>query len=455
MAKHPPQKKSDRQPGVPLAGLLGAFDGSAPYDAILDRLSTLHPKVIDLSLDRVYWLLERLGNPHHDLPPVVHVAGTNGKGSVIAILRALLEASGQAVHVYTSPHLVRFNERVRLRGKLIADNMLEMLFEECEAANGETPITLFEITTVAALLAFARSPADVLILETGLGGRLDATNVVDAPALTAITPISLDHQQFLGDTIEKIAAEKAGILKPGVTCVVGAQPPNVQAVIRAKAELVGAPLLVQGQDWDVAGHPEGFVLHRGSRSDVYPRPVLAGDHQLANAGQALVCLDTMEAFQALPDGIARGLATASWPARLQHLTAGPLVDALPHSWELWLDGGHNPAAGEILAHHAKAVWCDRPLFLICGMLNSKDPGEFLAPLARVAESLRAVSIPGEENSLSADDMVAAASGKGLPSATASSVAAAISEFAGVTKDPARILICGSLYLAGTVLAENR
>lgn len=316
---------------------LGA-DAPAPHpcDEILARLLTLHPKVIDLSLDRVLRLLDRLNHPERALPPVVHVAGTNAKGSVIAILRALLETMGQRVHVHISPHLVHFNERIRLAGDLIPDADLQALLEECEDANGGAPITFFEITTGAALLAFARNPADVLILETGLGGRLDATNVVDAPLVTAITPISLDHQQFLGNSLEEIAAEKAGILKPGVPCVIGPQLPSVLAVLDDRAKAVGAPVLAHGRDWTVAEAPDGtsFDLTLGGVTETYPAPSLAGRHQLLNAAQAIVCLKTMAGFTATADQITRGLATAQWPARLQRLTQGPLVDILAPGWSL-------------------------------------------------------------------------------------------------------------------------
>ena len=436
---------------------LGA-DAPAPHpcDEILARLLTLHPKVIDLSLDRVHRLLDRLDHPERSLPPVVHVAGTNAKGSVIAILRALLESSGKRVHVHISPHLVHFNERIRLAGGLIPDQDLQALLEECEDANGGEPITFFEITTGAALLAFARNPADVLILETGLGGRLDATNVVDAPLVTAITPISLDHQQFLGDTLEEIAAEKAGILKPGVPCVTGPQAPNVLKVLDARAETLGAPVLAHGRDWFVHEAADGrsFDLTLGGVTETYPAPALAGRHQLLNAAQAIVCLKTMAGFTATADQIVRGLGTAEWPARLQRLSKGPLVGNLAPGWSLWLDGGHNAAAGAAIAAHAKDVWGEKPLHLICGMINSKDPGTFLAALAPVAASLTGVAIPGEANTLSADVIAAAGDAAGLPSRSAPSVQAALWGVLEREQAPARVLICGSLYLAGTVLRDN-
>ena len=459
MTSDSPRKGADRQAGLPFAGLMGAFDGATPYDAILDRLSALHPKLIDLSLDRVHHLLKCLGNPHQDLPPVVHLAGTNGKGSVIAILQAVLEAAEYKVHVHTSPHLVKFNERIRLAGKLISDDALGVLLEECEVANAGAPITLFEITTTAALLAFSRATADILILETGLGGRLDATNVVDHPHVTAITPISLDHQQFLGDTIEEIAREKAGILKPGVPCVIGAQVPEVLTVLEKEAARIAAPLLVQGRDWDLTETSAGFELTLNGKTESYPSPALAGRHQKANAAQALVCFDVLtraeERFTATPAQIAQGLGQAEWPARLQRLMGGPLVDALPDGWELWLDGGHNAAAGETIAEHARDTWNDQPLHLICGMLNSKDPGTFLTPLAEQALGLTGVVIPEEENSLSAEDMADAARAAGFRRVDAApTVAAALDNILAGASSPARVFICGSLYLAGIVLREN-
>ena len=429
---------------------------SARCDEILARLLTLHPKVIDLSLDRVHRILNLVGNPERDLPPVVHVAGTNGKGSVIAILRAVLEAAGYRVHVHISPHLVHFNERIRLTGKLISDTGLEALLAECEDANGGAPITFFEITTAAALLAFAREPADVLILETGLGGRLDATNVVEKPLLTAITPISLDHQQFLGDTIEEIAGEKAGILKPGVPSVVGPQLPSVLQVLDERADQVGATVLAHGRDWQAEEHPDhlGFSLKIGDEDAAFLAPALAGRHQLINAAQALACLHSMAGFSVAPDQIARGLAQAHWPARLQHLTKGPLVSGLPPGWTLWLDGGHNEAAGAIIAAHAQETWAEKPLHLVCGMINSKEPSAFLKPLSQVAASVVGVPIPGEENSLSAGDIVDAARGLGMRALRAPSVQAALWGLHERETRPSRVLICGSLYLAGTVLRDN-
>jgi dihydrofolate synthase/folylpolyglutamate synthase len=426
--------------------------GLAASDRILTRLSGLHPKKIDLSLGRIERLLAVLGNPQDSLPPVIHVAGTNGKGSTVATLRACLEAAGYRVHVYTSPHLVRFNERIRLAGKLIEEDALTEVLEECERANQGIPITYFEITTVAAFLAFVRIPADIVLLEVGLGGRLDTTNVVKRPAVTAITPISLDHQAFLGDTIGAIAGEKAGIIKPGVPVVIGPQPDEAGRVIEAGAAALGAPLFRWDREWHSAAAGEG-MRYSGPRWRLdLPLPSLPGTHQIANAGTAIACLEQLSGFPISAESIAEGLRRIEWPARLQRLTRGPLLATLPAGSEIWLDGGHNPAAGEVLAAVA-AGWHERPLHLIIGMLNTKDAVGFLAPLAAHADSLYAVTIPGEENPHFADDIAAAARSLGIDTQTARSVDAAIGDIA-AAGSPVHVLICGSLHLAGVVLAEN-
>lgn len=421
-------------------------------DPVLDRLKTLHPKVIDLSLDRIRRLLGALGDPQRRLPPVVHVAGTNGKGSTVAFLRAMLEAAGLRVHVYTSPHLVRFHERIRVAGALIGDDALAALLEECERANAGQPITFFEVTTAAAFLAFVRTPADVVLLETGLGGRLDATNVVDRPAVTAITRISYDHRQFLGDTLTAIAGEKAGILKPGVPAVFAPQPEAEAArTLAARAAAVGAPVTA----WTVTPDGDGFRFDSAAAHRRLPRPGLAGAHQITNAGVALACLDHLP--WTIDDATAaRGLAAVEWPARLQRLTRGPLVESLPAGWELWLDGGHNDSAGEVLAAHAAGWSADkRPLDLIYGMLSSKEPAEFLAPLAPHVRRMRTVTIPGEDAALPPQAIATAGQAAGIAdTAPADSVAAALESLRLAGGEPARVLICGSLYLAGTVLAEN-
>lgn len=419
-------------------------------DAVLERLKTLHPKVIDLALDRVERLLAALDRPDRKLPPVVHIAGTNAKGSTVANLRAMAEAGGKKVHAYTSPHLVRFAERIYLAGQTIGDDTLTALLEECEAKNGGQPITFFEITTAAAFLAFARTPADLCLLETGLGGRVDATNVLPKPALTVLTPISLDHQAFLGDSVAAIAGEKAGILKPGVPCVCSVQPPEALAVIEARAQELGAPLYVQDRDWSVRETAGGILVRFGDHSLHLPQPVLIGPHQIGNAGLAVAAACVLGLSE---EAIAHGLRRAQWPARMQRLTKGPLVEALPEHWELWLDGGHNPAAGDALAAMARGHWSDRPLYGVVGMLNTKDSQGFLGPLGPYLAELRTVAIPGEANSLSAEDVAAAAKAQTLNAQPSASVAEAVATLA-KRHGPARLLICGSLYLAGHVLAEN-
>ncbi|WP_170448120.1 bifunctional folylpolyglutamate synthase/dihydrofolate synthase [Ruegeria arenilitoris] len=417
-------------------------------DVILDRMMALHPKIIDLTLDRVWRLLEALGNPQDKLPPVIHIAGTNGKGSTQAMIRAGLEGAGLTAHAYTSPHLARFHERIRLAGKLISEPDLTAVLDECYTANGGENITYFEITTCAALLAFSRVPADYTLLEVGLGGRLDATNVIAKPAVTVITPISIDHEQFLGNTLAKIAAEKAGIIKRGVPCIVGPQLDEAMEVIEATAARLGAPLLAHGQHWHVHEEHGRLIYQDETGLRDLPLPNLLGAHQIQNAGAALAVLRHLdlgdEAYEA-------AVTRAEWPARMQRLKTGPLVEQAPQA-ELWLDGGHNAAAGVALAD-VLAKLPLRPTHLICGMLNTKDVTGYLSPLAQEAASLTAVSIPGETNTLSAEETAAAAKSVNLPATTASSVSQALDTI--IKANPqARVLICGSLYLAGNILREN-
>ncbi|OJY31767.1 MAG: bifunctional folylpolyglutamate synthase/dihydrofolate synthase [Rhodobacterales bacterium 65-51] len=417
-------------------------------DAILARMMEFHPKIIDLTLDRVHRLLAALGHPERALPPVIHLAGTNGKGSTQAMIRAGLEADGKLVHAYTSPHLAWFHERIRLAGELISEEALASLLDECVAANGGEEITFFEITTCAALLAFSRTPADYTLLEVGLGGRLDATNVVDRPALTVLTPISIDHQQYLGETLPEIAGEKAGILKRGVPCVVGPQEDAGLDVIETRAARLGAPLLVHGQHWHVTTERGRLVFQDETGLLDLPLPNLPGPHQIQNAGAALAALRHLGASETACEA---AVTRAFWPARMQRLRQGPLVDLAP-GVELWLDGGHNPAGGEAIAATLAAMPA-RPTFAICGMLNTKDIGGYLRPLAPHLAELHAVSIPGEKNTLPAEVTAEAARKAGIVAAEAESVGAALAGIA--DRNPqARVLICGSLYLAGTVLKDN-
>jgi dihydrofolate synthase/folylpolyglutamate synthase len=422
-------------------------------EQILERLLLLHPQLIDLSLERVQRLLGALGDPQDALPPAIHVAGTNGKGSTIAFLRAMLEAAGYRVHVYTQPHLIRFNERIRLAGRLIEDEMLIALLEECERVNAGAAITHFEITTAAAFLAFARVPADVVLLETGLGGRFDATNVVARPAVTVITSVSLDHQHFLGDTVAAIAGEKAGIFKASRPAVLAPQSAEAQPVLEARATVLGAPLFRSGAEWRAAPHAGG-LRYEGRRWPelALPPPGLLGRHQYDNAGAALAALDRLERFALPQAALAQGLRRVDWPARLQRLSRGPLAERLPPGWELWLDGAHNQGGGAVLAAVA-AGWREKPLHLLFGMRRNHDPRALLLPLAPFVASLMAVAIPGEAHALTAEEVAEAASAVGIPAVVQSSLGAAV-EGATATGGPGRILICGSLYLAGRVLQEN-
>ncbi|MFM2043823.1 MAG: FolC bifunctional protein [Pseudomonadota bacterium] len=441
-------------------------------EAVLERMRRLHPKVIDLSLGRIERLLAKLGHPERRLPPVVHVAGTNGKGSTVAFLRAMAEAAGHRVHVYTSPHLVHFHERIRLAGSFIDDTDLATLLEEVERLNGEDPITFFEVTTAAAFQAFTTVPADLILLEVGLGGRLDATNVIDRPAVSVLTRISMDHMQFLGDSIGAIAGEKAGILKPGAPAVAFPQPdPAVTALFRARAAEIGAPLRLFGapDGWSAeAVGPQGagpdgaegvgLRYRGGGRVLDLPLPGLPGAHQILNAGLAIAATEHLPL--PIPDAaIAEGLRRVHWPARLQRLSRGLLSDRLPPGWDLWLDGGHNDSAGEVLAVQAGRWAADgRPLDLVFGMLGSKKPLDFLSPLAPHVRRLVAVGIPGEAAALPPEAVAAIARDAGITDVRmADSVGAAVAlltDPAAPAAPPARILICGSLYLAGTVLREN-
>ena len=429
-------------------------DPKSAVAAALDRLALLHPKRIDLSLNRLHRLLAALGNPERRLPPVIHVAGTNGKGSTLAFQRAMLEATGRKVHAYTSPHLVRFNERIMLAGSEIADNHLADVLDRCEAANGEAPITFFEVTTAAAFLAFAETPADILLLEVGLGGRLDATNVVDAPQVTAITRVSTDHTEFLGNTLAEIAGEKAGIAKPGVPLVVGPQvDPIVVDTICARAGDVGAQVHVAGRDWTIEPQSNGFAAHLGARTVTCPWPGLPGAHQIDNAATAVASLGFVLSDAELA-GAAPSIASARWPARLQRLTAGPLVEVASQGTAVWLDGGHNDSAGAALGTWL-AEYPERPVAVIAGMLSTKDPSAFLRPLAAHAERLIAVPVRDSEAGIAPEALARVADAIGFERVETAPSAQDAARRVGTLEPPAMVLICGSLYLAGEVLEENR
>jgi len=430
-------------------------------DSIVARLTALHPKRIDLSLDRMWRILAALGDPQRRLPPTIHVAGTNGKGSTIAFMRAILEAAGLRVHVYTSPHLVRFNERFRLgtegEGRLASDAELADAFGECERVNAGAPITVFEITTAAGFLLFARHPADVLLLEVGLGGRLDATNVVDRPLVTVITPVSFDHAEHLGDTVGKIAAEKAGICKPQVPAIVAAQPREALAAIEREAARAKAPIKIAGEDWSATEERGRLVYQDDAGLLDLPAPRLYGRHQFENAGVAIAALRAVGGLKIPPGAFEVGIAKADWPARMQRLAQGRLAALCPPGSELWLDGGHNTEGGRAVANALADLEerVSRPLVLVIGMLSTKDSENFLKNFAGLARRVVAVPVPHQEKSFPADVIAEAARAVGIPAQSAGDLETALEAIGRFGLEPApRILIAGSLYLAGAVLSAN-
>ena len=428
--------------------------------ALLRRMQGLHPKSIDLSLGRIERLLSALGSPEQRLAPVIHVAGTNGKGSVIAFLKAMLEAAGKRVHTLTSPHLVHFHERIGLAGESgyapISEQYLADVLRRAIAANGEEPITYFEITTAAAFLAFAETPADFVLLETGLGGRLDATNVVERPLLTIITPISIDHSRFLGDTIAAVAGEKAGILKPGVVCVVAPQPAQALEQIEDRAADIGAPLLIARHDWDAYEQHGRMVYQTPQELLDLPLPKLIGRHQIDNAATAITAAREILGTAGIEATVATGLATAQWPARLDRLAPGHLHGYVDPETEIWLDGGHNPAAAEALARTMAELEerVPRPLHLICGMMENKDADAFFHAFQGLAQWAGTLSIPGERNSVDGASLADTARANGIEAEAAKDLADALVLSQAAASEPVRILICGSLYLAGHVLQSQ-
>jgi len=430
-------------------------------DAVLKRLLSLHPKKIDLALDRILRLLNDLGNPQLRLPPVIHVAGTNGKGSACAFIRAMLEAQGLKVHVHTSPHLVHFHERIRIAGKLISEEALVSLLEEVEQVNRGREITFFEITGAAMFLAFSRYPADACILEVGLGGLYDATNVVPNPVMTVIQPVGMDHREFLGDDLAGIASEKAGIIKKGAPLVVGPQVDVARDVIVSQADRLGVPVFEFGQDF-ASRQEHGRMVYEDEMGLLdLPLPRLVGRHQIENAGVAIAALRHANRGWGEDAAIEKGLADVEWPARLQRLHKGPLVESAPRGAEIWLDGGHNPHGAEAVSRTMADMeeHGERPLYLICAMLANKDAVGYLRTFNGLARHVVTLAIPGEAASLGAGALYDAARKAGLDAAPAEDMDDAMLQVTawsrlGDNDVPPRILICGSLYLAGKVLAEN-
>ena len=437
-----------------------ALPGSSTSRALaaLDRLSRLHPKLIDLSLDRSYELLGKLGNPHHHLPPTIHVAGTNGKGSVIAFLRAMAEAAGLTVHVYSSPHLCRFNERIRIAGRLIGNAAMADLLEEVETANNNVSVTFFEVTTAAAMLAYSRVPADLLLLETGLGGALDSTNVLNKPIATIITPIAKDHEYFLGDNLTHIASQKAGIMRKDTPCFSAWQNNDVAYVLNSYAIKIGTSIYQAGRDFTLTPLVDGGArLTIESVDIILPAPSLRGPHQLENAGLAAACLTAVNRWNLLQSSpekirlaaIKGGMMQAVWPGRVQLLSTGAFADQWPYQ-AIWLDGAHNAHGASALANALRQIHAGK-WNIICGALNTRDPAEFLAPLASLAGRVRCLAIPSQDASLGAEDLANSAAALGLNSAPSASIETALRAL----DQSHPVIICGSLYLAGHALIQNK
>ncbi|WP_300579113.1 folylpolyglutamate synthase/dihydrofolate synthase family protein [Phenylobacterium sp.] len=432
------------------------YDPIRASDAVIARLRANHPSLIDLTTGRVERLLAALGHPERRLPPVIHVAGTNGKGSTVAYMRAMAEAAGLTVHVLTSPHLVRFAERIRVAGELITDDRLEALITEVEAANAGEPISFFEITTVLALQAFAQTPADLCLIEVGLGGRFDATNIFEAPALSVITPVDYDHLEMLGPELSKIAWEKAGIIKAGRPVVVARQMEEALAVIETEAAQLAAPLTLMGRDFDAWEAGGRLLVQTEARLLDLPPPALFGPHQFDNAGLAVAALLALNDARIDEDAMARGLAATVWPARFQRLREGTLGRmAQERGADLWLDGGHNPHAGAALAQAvARLVARDpRPVVLVSAMFARKDAQGFFAPFADLAPRVVATSFDSP-NAAPAEEIAAAARAVGLAAQTAPDVTAALAAALSFEGPPPHVLVCGGLHFAGEVLAMD-
>lgn len=420
----------------------------------------LGSKPIDFGLDRILALLEKLGNPHHKLPPVVHLAGTNGKGSTQAFLKAILEAAGYRVHAYTSPHLLNFNERITLAGQHITDDYLYQILEECRVAAEDIPVTFFEGTTAAALLAFSKVPADIVLLETGLGGRLDATNVIDKPALTILTPISMDHTEYLGPTIRHIAGEKVEIMKQDVPCVVSLQTDEVHELIEQKAAKTHSEIIALGHDWYAEPTESGKLLYssRTQGEIEFPQPSLAGAHQYINAGTAITAALHLKGFNISKEAIAKGIQNTFWPARLQRLRQGVLAKLIPEDWELWLDGAHNEAGAHALTCSLEDWQAKDPrdTYVIIGMTRGRDVARFLSFMKQHITYVAGILVETEPSALSAAKVAQDAASIGLPSDAYGSIDDALVAISQrhTGEKPARVLITGSLYLSSDALKAN-
>ncbi|EUK17876.1 bifunctional folylpolyglutamate synthase/dihydrofolate synthase [Commensalibacter papalotli (ex Servin-Garciduenas et al. 2014)] len=428
------------------SSILTEFSGRSGQ--ILERLNTLYPALIDLSLDRLKRLLNDLGNPQQKMPPIIHVAGTNGKGSTCAFLRAIGEEAGLKVHVSTSPHLVDVTERFRIAGELVSENELSEVLMEIERVNNQQPITVFEVLTAAAFVLFSKNRADLAIIEVGLGGRFDATNVI-TPMISIITSISMDHEAFLGDNLAKIAHEKAGIIKENIPVIVDQQKPEALRVIKEVAQSLNAPCLIKNQDWSIIP-TETKLFYKDAKGELeLPLPSLLGEHQFRNAGLAITALRTSQL--PIPDHAYQGIAKAVWPARLQRLY-GQLINLVPSDCEIWLDGGHNPDAGQVLAQMIQKKWQDKPLHLIVGMKDNKNVREYLAPLIPLSASIQAVMEPDQHLAMPITEIIKASDNYAISGGT---VEEALSVIKKQATSPVRILICGSLYLAGSVLKQDQ
>lgn len=414
----------------------------------------LGSKPIYYDLERINLLMEKLGNPHLKLPPVIHVAGTNGKGSTTAFMRAILEAAGYKVHVYTSPHLLNFNERIVLAGKEISNDYLTQIMEECRISAGDMMITFFEGTTAGAFLAFSKIEADVVLLETGMGGRLDATNILEKPAMTVITPISIDHTEYLGPTIATITREKAGIMKKDVTCVSSLQTPEANDILQNEANRLGANLLLFGYDWIVEKTASGMAFKSPSfNMDDLPMPALKGDHQIINSGTAITALLALEGFKVDEVAIRKGLQTAKWAARMQPITSGNLTKMLPSGWEIWVDGAHNEAGAQVLSCVLQDL-TNKPTYFICGFTKGRSPTKFLTYLKDQAQFVCTVIIETEPNAQNADSIAKEAIDVGFESAPFENIEAALKFIGNHSKNPGRVVFCGSLYLASDAMRIN-